>query len=243
MYTAKHAMLYKHLVPDGKPYVFYIDIRAGGKDYEEFIRQVQEEYGILYVRGKVSKLFEEDGRIVVWGVDTLSGRRVEAKVDMVVLSMGVVPSGTKEIAGILKTPLDAGGFLKEVHPKLRPVESAVNGVYICGMAQGPRDISETVAQASGAASKAMVLLSSDRLYHEPTVMEVDEDLCSCCGICVSACPYNAVKVFDRRIEVNEILCEGCGTCAAACPTGAAQVRNMTDGHVYGMIAAVLEAGG
>lgn len=244
MYTAKHALMYKHQVHDsGEATVFYIDIRAAGKGYEEFVRKVQEE-GVNYVRGKVSKIFEEDGKIVVWSSDTLTGKPVEKRADLVVLATGMVPSsGVKELAGLMKSQVDSSNFLKEAHPKLRPVESVVNGIYLCGAAHGPKDIPDTVAQASGAASKAMTVLSKDDLQREPMVAKVDEDLCSSCGICESLCPFSAVELVvanenkdkKKSAKVNAALCEGCGTCVAACPSGAARLLNGTDAQISGMI--------
>ncbi|MCX6348900.1 MAG: CoB--CoM heterodisulfide reductase iron-sulfur subunit A family protein, partial [Candidatus Aureabacteria bacterium] len=174
MYSAKHAMLYKHRVPDGQPYIFYIDIRSAGKGYEEFVQRAMEEDEVLYLRGKVSKIFEEGEKVIVWGVDTLSGKKVEIAADLVVLAMAMVPSaGTKEIVRALKISTDAYGFVTEAHPKLRPVESLTAGVFLAGCAQAPKDIPETVAQAGAAASKVHSLFHRERLVREPTVAEVD----------------------------------------------------------------------
>ncbi|MBE9523015.1 MAG: CoB--CoM heterodisulfide reductase iron-sulfur subunit A family protein, partial [Proteobacteria bacterium] len=185
MYTAKHAMLYKHHVPDGQAYIFYIDIRSGGKDYEEFVQRAVEDDGVLYLRGKVSKIFEDNGKIKVWGVDTLAGKDIEIDADMVVLATATRPSkGADELAKKLKIAMDKDGFLAEAHPKLRPVESVTSGMFLAGAAQAPKDIPEAVAQASGAAAKAISILSQDRLYHAPTVAKVNVNLCTGCGMCV-----------------------------------------------------------
>ena len=241
MYTAKHALLYRHLVPDGRAYVFYIDIRAGGKGYEEFVTRAMEEDRILYLRGKVAKVFREGDKVVVWGVDTLTGKRVEVEADLVVLAQAIVPSpGVTELAQRLHMScLDEHGFLKEAHPKLRPLETLAGGVFIAGAAQAPKDIPDTVAQASGAAAKAIALLSAPALVHPPEVAVVDEELCSGCGICAPQCPYSAITV-EEVAEVNEVLCEGCGACAAACPSGAMSLRNLTDEQVLAMVRAALE---
>jgi heterodisulfide reductase subunit A len=240
MYTAKHAMLYKHHVHDGQAYIFYIDIRSGGKGYEEFVQRAVEEDGVLYLRGKVSKIFEEKGKIKVWGVDTLIGKDVEINADMVVLAMAMRPSkGAEELAKKLKIAMDKDGFLAEAHPKLRPVESVTSGMFLAGAAQAPKDIPEAVAQASGAAAKAITILSQERLYHAPTVARVLTNLCTGCGMCVQVCPYEALTLKDGKVEVNEVLCEGCGTCSATCLRAAIQVKNMTPLHVYEMIDACL----
>ncbi len=243
MYTAKHAMLYKHHMPDGQAYVFYIDIRSGGKGYEEFVQRAIEEDGVVYLRGKVSKVFNEDGKVKVWGVDTLTGKDIQIDADLVVLAMAMQPSlGTEEVAKKLKISSDKDGFLSEAHPKLRPVESVISGMFLAGAAQGPKDIPEAVAQASGAASKVLAMFSSDELSHDPIVAEVDEDVCSGCKLCIPLCPYDA-RVFDEKkgiVTVNEVLCEGCGSCVAACPSGAAQQRNFTDEQIYSMVDIILE---
>jgi len=243
MYTAKHAMLYRHKVPDGSATIFYMDIRAAGKGYEEFIQRATEEDKVLYIRGRVSKVFERDGKVVVWGVDTLTGMKVEVDADLVVLSMAMVPSpGAKELAARLKIATDSYGFLSEIHPKLRPVESLTPGIYLAGCAQAPRDIPDTVAQASGAAAKAVSLLSSDFLEHEPITAGVDEDKCSGCGICVSVCPYGA-RALDPEagiVRVTEVLCQGCGACSASCPSGAAQQNHYTDEQIFEMIRVSVE---
>jgi len=240
MYTVKHAMLYKHHVHDGQAYIFYIDIRSGGKGYEEFVQRAVEEDGVVYLRGKVSKVFEENGKIIVWGVDTLTGKPIEIAADMVVLAQAMRPStGAQELAKKLKLALDKDGFLAEAHPKLRPVESVTSGMFLAGAAQAPKDIPEAVAQASGAAAKAIAILSQERLFHSPTVAKVISNLCTGCGMCVAVCPYDALALKEGKVEVNEVLCEGCGTCTATCLRSAIQVKNLTQQQVAEMINACL----
>jgi len=240
MYTAKHAMLYKHHVHDGQAYIFYIDIRSGGKDYEEFVQRAVEEDEVLYLRGKVSKIFEDKGKIKVWGVDTLAGKDIEIDADMVVLATAMRPSeGADELARKLKIAMDKDGFLSEAHPKLRPVESVTSGLFLAGAAQAPKDIPEAVAQASGAAAKAITILSQERLYHAPTVAKVNLNLCTGCGMCVYVCPYDSLTLKDGKVEVNEVLCEGCGTCSATCLRAAIHVKNLTPLQVNEMIKASL----
>ncbi|MBI4727779.1 CoB--CoM heterodisulfide reductase iron-sulfur subunit A family protein [candidate division TA06 bacterium] len=243
MYTAKHAKLYKHKVHSGQPYIFYIDIRAGGKRYEEFVQQAIEEEKIVYLRGKVSKVFQDGDKVMVWGEDTLLGKKAEISADMVVLATAIAPqSDSKELSQKLKIATDEHGYFSEAHPKLRPVESNTAGFFLAGAAQAPKDIPEAVAQAGGAAAKVVALFSGDHLEHEPIVAAVDEDACSGCRICITACPYQA-REFDaekKKVKVNEILCEGCGACVAACPSGATSQRNYKDDQIYQMIAAALE---
>jgi heterodisulfide reductase subunit A len=242
MYTAKHAMMYRHRVPDGQATVFYIDVRAGGKSFDEFYMRTVEEDKVLYIRGKVSKIFKEGDKLIVWGVDTLTGKKVEVEADMVVLAMAMVKAdGVQDLLKKLKIATDIHGFLAEAHPKLRPVESLNAGFYLTGCALGPKDIPETVAQASAAAAKVGDLFAQKELLHEPTVVSVNDELCSGCGICITMCPYSARTLDPSRgvVAVNEILCEGCGACAAACPSGAAQQRNQTDNQIFSMLRAML----
>jgi len=240
MYTAKHAMLYKHHVHDGQAYVFYIDVRSGGKGYEEFVQRAVEEDEVIYLRGKVSKIFEENGKIKIWGVDTLAGKPIEIDADLVVLAQAMRPStGSLQLAKKLRLALDKDGFLAEAHPKLRPVESVTSGMFLAGAAQAPKDIPEAVGQASGAAAKAIMILSQERLFHSPTVALVSKNLCTGCGMCVAVCPYDAIAFKDGKVEVNEVLCEGCGTCSATCLRAAIQVKNFTQHQVHEMIRACL----
>lgn len=241
MYTAKHALLYKHRVPDGEPIIFYIDVRTAGKGYEEFYNRVTDE-GTIYIRGKVSKVYQDNGRIIVLGADTLSGKQVEVETDMVVLATAMVQTqGSDEFIRKLKIQCDARGFLSEAHPKLRPVESLTTGIYLAGAAQGPKDIPEVVAQASGAASKALGILTQKKIAFEPTIAGVDEDLCAGCGICVGVCPFNARELDKEKmvVKVIESLCQGCGSCSAACPSGAAQQRNLIDRQIEEMVVTAL----
>ncbi len=240
MYTAKHAMLYKHHVPDGRATVFYIDIRSAGKGYEEFVQRATESSQVLYLRGKVSKLYEENGGIRVLGTDTLSGRNIVIDADMVVLAVAIRPSeGTREVAGKLKAALDKDGFLAEAHSKLKPVESLTSGVFLAGAAQSPKDIPETVTQASAAAAKAVGLLSRDRLSHSPAVARVNALQCTGCAMCVPTCPYGSLSLVDGKVAVNEVLCQGCGTCSATCLRAAIEVRNVSATQIHEMIGACL----
>ncbi|MCK5145196.1 CoB--CoM heterodisulfide reductase iron-sulfur subunit A family protein [bacterium] len=242
MYTAKHAMLYKHRVHDGNAIVFYIDVRTGGKNFDEFYQRATDDESILYLRGKVSKIFKEGNKMIVWGVDTLTGQKVEVEADMVVLAMAMTKAdGVPELMKKLKISIDGNGWLAEAHPKLRPVESLNQGFYLAGAALGPKDIPEAVAQASAAAAKVGALFAKDELMHAPTIVPVIEELCSGCGICVSMCPYGArtLNAVRKVIEVNEVLCEGCGACAAACPAGAAQQLNQSDSQIFSMVKAIL----
>ena len=242
MSTAKQATLYKRQVPDGQAYVFYTDIRSGGKGYDEFVQLAMEAYGVLYLRGEVSRVFSRAGRVVVWGGDTLSGYDIEIEADLVVLATAMIPSpGAAVLGRILRAPTDETGFFAEAHPKLRPVESLTAGIYLAGAAQGPKGIPQTLAQASGAAAKVLSLFSRTELPHEPIVALVEPDLCAGCGVCIALCPYEA-RSMDERVRVavvREALCQGCGVCVVACPNKACSVLNWSPTQLMGMLEAAL----
>ncbi len=241
MYTAKHALLYKHAVHEGQAYVFYIDIRSAGKGYEEFVQRAIEDEDIVYLRGKVSRIFQdsgEDGKLIVWGVDTLIGKKIEISADMVVLAMAAVPNiGVKELAKKLKISTDTHGFITEAHPKLRPVETLTAGIFLTGCVQAPKDIPETVAQASGAAARAITILSKPELEMDPLISTVDEEICTGCGVCIEVCAYKARELNEIKkiAEVNEALCIGCGACISACPSNASIHKNYTKEQILRMI--------
>ena len=242
MVTAKQAMMYKQQVPDGQAYVFYIDIRSMGKGYDEFVQRAMEEVHVLYLRGKVSRIFQQDGWVVVLGADTLSGMMVEVPADLVVLATAVVPhAGAVDLARKLRIATDEHGFYTEAHPKLRPVESSTAGIFLAGAGQGPKDIPETVAQASGAAAKVLSLFAQEELIHDPLVATVDPDLCSGCGACVEVCPYEAREIHPvwKFAVVKDVLCQGCGACVVACPNKASQMRNSTPIQLMAMMDAIV----
>ena len=161
MYTAKHAILYKHRVPDGQVYVFYMDIRAGGKGYEEFVNRAMEEDDTVYIRGRVSKVYPTDDDVMVWGVDTLTGRKVEIAADLVVVASAIIPSGgSRRLADMLGVDVDAFGFYNPDDAEMMPVQSDAPGVFLAGTGLGPQDIPETVAQASGAAAKVLSMFQA-----------------------------------------------------------------------------------
>jgi heterodisulfide reductase subunit A len=231
MYTAKQALLTKdHCGMDTEVYVFYIDIRATGKGYEEFIKRVQTEFGVKYVRGRVSKLYEQDGKVMVRGTDTLLGEQVEIAADLVVLATGIqAPVGAKELAQKLNISYDEFGFMKEGHPKLRPVETNTAGVFLAGVSQGPKDIPATVAQASGTASKVIGLLAKDKLKTSPMIAVVDQKNCVSCFKCIEVCPFSAPEKQEQRdgtfkSHVIETVCQGCGVCVATCPVNCISLK-------------------
>ena len=249
MYTAKHAMLYKHKVHDGEAYVFYMDIRAGGKGYDEFVRRAIEEDHVKYIRGRVSRIYEENGKYIVKGEDTLLGKSITVDADMVVLATAMIAQpNAKKLAQTIGISYDKYGFYNEAHPKLRPVEVSTAGVFLAGACQSPKDIPESVAMASAAASKSLVLFGADFLEREPTVARVNESVCAGCFYCQKVCAYNAIErkeIRDRKgnlIKVvayaNSGLCQGCGTCNAVCPSKSVELIGFNDEQIYAEINAL-----
>jgi len=257
MYIAKHAMLYQHKVHGGKSYVFYMDIRAGGKMYEEFVRRAIEDDGVNYVRGRISRIYEKNGKLIVNGADTLlNAMPVEIEADMVVLATaGVANEGAEELAQKLHVSYDSYHFFAEAHPKLKPVETNTAGIFLAGACQAPRDIPESVAMASGAAVKVAGLFSQDELTREPLIAVVNRQpapvysSCVGCFLCVSACPYQAIEkeeiknrageVIKSVARVNPGLCQGCGTCVAFCRTKSIDIQGYTHEQVYTEVMALL----
>ena len=257
MYTAKHAMLYQHKVHGGKSYVFYMDIRAGGKMYEEFVRRAIEDDGVNYIRGRVSRIYEKNGKLIVKGADTLLGAMpVDIDADMVVLATaGVANKGSEELAQKLHTSYDSYHFFSEAHPKLKPVETNTGGLFLAGACQAPKDIPESVAMASGAAAKVACLFSQDELTRDPLIAVVNRQAapvyssCVGCFLCVSACPYQAIEkeeiknrngeVIKTLAKVNPGLCQGCGTCVAFCRTKSIDIQGYTHEQMYSEVMALL----
>lgn len=253
MYTAKHALLYKRKVPDGRAYVFYMDIRAGGKGYEEFVNRVMEEERVLYLRGRVSRIIGEDGKLLVYGTDTLSQQPVHIRADLVVLATAMIPSANGDLARKLRVPTDPYGFFQEIHPKLRPVETLTAGIFLAGSGQSPKDIPDAVAHASAAASRALELFGQPVLEREPVVARVNEADCVGCFDCERVCPYLAIErkeIRDRQgnlirivARVNEAMCEGCGACTAACRSRSIDLLSFSDEEVFSQLAALGSAPG
>jgi len=245
MFIIKQAHLLKDKMPDTNVTSYYMDIRAYGKGFEEFYDRVREE-GVRFKRGKPSEIFRRKGKLVVRVDDTLLGKVIEHETDMVVLGVGLVPSeGYRELAQTLKLSLSSDRFFLEAHPKLRPVDTNIDGVYLAGCAQGPKDIPDTVAQAKGAASSAIALLNRGKVKVDPIVADINEDVCSSCHICEALCPYQAL-IYDEHkhtMTVNQILCKGCGVCPSACPSAAITLKHFTSAQIDAQLEALLERAG
>jgi heterodisulfide reductase subunit A len=235
MYALKHA----HLVRDktgADVFEFHMDIRAFGKDYEEFYARVQEE-GVYFVRGRGAEVTVlNGGTLQVKAEDTTLGIPVQIGVDMVILETAMEPPrDSDEVASLFGISRSASGFFQEAHPKLRPFHTNTEGVFLAGACQAPKDVPDTVAHAGAAAGEVLSLLSRGQVIISPTTALVDEALCSGCKTCLALCPYTAIDFVARNgtgvAQVNEALCKGCGTCAAACPAGAITARHYTDQQI------------
>ncbi len=242
MISAKQLSIFKHHNPDGQAYVFYIDNRTGGKGYEEFLRRVIEQDGAQYIRGRVARVYQEAGRLVVRGENSLVGGIVEVEADMVVLATGLTaPKGVADVARVLNLSTDKDGFFIEAHPKLGPVETALSGIFLAGGAQGPKDIPESVAQGGATGAEVLALFSRGEVEVEPTIALISERYCTGCKTCMGLCPYTAVSFSEERklAAINEALCQGCGTCAAACPVAAIRVQHYTPEQMYAQIEGIM----
>lgn len=199
---------------------------------------------MLYVRGKVAEVLPDpsgSGKLLVRGEDTLLGRYVEIAADLVVLLTAMTPAaGAKDVSRLFGAGLDKDGFFAELHPKLRPVDSSTSGVFLAGCCQGPKDIPDTVGQASAAAAKAIILLAKGEVDIDPTVAEVVREKCSGCGECILACPYHAIERVEGKAQVNIALCKGCGTCVGACLAKAIIGHHFTDNELVAQISGVFE---
>ena len=251
MYAIKNAQIIKEHEPDTEITVYYNDIRAFGKGFEELYHRVREEFGVEFFRGRPAKLSEnpESKSIMIRAEETLLNRITEREFDLIVLSVGLLPSeGSKRIGKILGLSLSADGFFAEAHPKLRPVDTATDGVFLAGCAQSPKDIPDSVAQAKAAASSAAAIMFSGKVKIEPLTVEVDQSLCVGCGLCVELCPYGAPELVQNeegrtKAKIIEALCHGCGTCAASCPQNAITAKQFTDDQICSELVAALSPNG
>ncbi len=248
MYALKYTHLIKEKVGhDTKVYDFYIDMRCFGEGYEEFYQRCQEE-GTIFIRGKVASVTdhavspEEKGKLIALAEDTLLGEPVRVPVDMVILCTAIqAREDAPDIGRILGVNQGADGFFLEEHPKLGPLNTASEGVFLAGCCQKPMDIPDTVSQASGAAAKALSLATRGVVEIAPTISHIDPDICIGCKTCIGLCPYSAIEFDERRgvSVVNEAVCKGCGSCSGVCPSGAAASRHFTPRQIFAEIGGIL----
>jgi len=249
MNTVKQTLQIAEHYPESQQKVFYIDIRAFGKGFEDMYRRSREE-GVDYVRGLPGSV-EEDPQtrdLVIHVENTLTGKREEHRLDMLVLATGLVPrklngSGTRSVDEILSLSHTSDGFLMEAHPKLKPVDAPTRGVYFAGCAEAPKDVKDSVTQAGAAASRAGNLLGAGQVRIEAITARLVEDLCAQCKICANVCPFNAVVEANKKQSIYpdfiEAACAGCGTCAAECPFDAIVMRHFEDAQITAQIDAIL----
>jgi heterodisulfide reductase subunit A len=241
MYTMKAALLLKEQNPGIEVHIIYMDIRAFGKGYEEFYVRTQEK-GVRFIRGKVSSISEDKTTkdLILRYEDTLLGKIMEERYDLVVLAVGQVPRQDAEVIGrLLNIPKGIDGFFMEAHVKLRPHDTPTDGIYLAGSCQYPKDIADTVSQASGAAARAAIPMSRGVVEVEAAIPSVIKEKCGGCRICEAVCPFNAIemkKEKDKLIaSINEALCKGCGACSAACPATALEMGYLTDEQILAQV--------
>jgi len=242
MNTIKDTLLLADHYPDTENFVFYQDIRAFGKSFEDMFQR-SKEAGTRYIRGLPGDIEEdpETGALIVTVENTTSGKLERHELDMVVLSVGVIPATDRDkIAGLLTLSKTSDGFFMESHPKLKPVDAPTRGVYFAGFCESPKDIKDSVCQAGAASSRAGALLNAGEIKIEAITSVIDGEACSKCGICASVCPYGAITWHKKEIAtVVEAACAGCGACGAACTFGAITMRHFTDDQLIGQVRAVL----
>ncbi|HOV52203.1 MAG TPA: hydrogenase iron-sulfur subunit, partial [Methanothrix sp.] len=239
MASLKNAQLIKEKYPDTDVTIYYIDIRAAGEGYEEFYVRAQK-LGVNFVRARVSRIDQVDGDIYLIFEDTQSCEVKRIRYDMAVLSIGLEPDQNADVLGnLLGLSRRPDRFFEIAHPKMRPVEAHIDGVFIAGCASGPKEIPLSIAQGSAAAAKAIKLLHGGELELEPTSAYVDPDLCVRCKLCVDVCPQKAISVKSPAY-VDEAACKGCGSCAAACPTDAIKMRLFSDKQIMAQVRAATE---
>ncbi len=241
MNTIKDSLLLKDHYPDTDITVFYMDIRAFGKGFEDLYMR-SKEAGVRYVRGLPGEVeVDGNGTIKAYVENTTTGGLEVHELDMLILSIGAVPRKETDVVRQFLTLSRTGdGFLMEAHPKLRPVDTPSKGVFIAGCAESPKDVKDSVTQASAAAARASILLNADTIKIEAITAVIDKDKCKKCGQCAEVCPFSAI-VWEKgqTARVVSAACAGCGTCAAECPFEAITMRHFTDQQIYAMIDAIL----
>ncbi|MBW1985996.1 MAG: hydrogenase iron-sulfur subunit [Deltaproteobacteria bacterium] len=235
----RQALELKSRLPQANIRLYYRDLRTTKKDWEALYTEAREA-GLLFIRGQVKEVqADDDGRVIIRGDNELFQTATEDRVDLAVLAVGMEPGGGAPLREVLKLPVGDDGFFLEAHPKLRPLESVLDGIYLAGACQGPKDLSESITQASGAAAKILSLFAHETITLDGIVCEVDQEKCIGCETCYNECPFQAIKMVGegkrRKAQVIEAACKGCGVCAGACPAGAVIAHGFTDEMIQAQI--------
>jgi heterodisulfide reductase subunit A len=254
--SLKNAKLVSEKFPDSKIYILYRDMRVFGKEEEEYYSDVLKNYHVTTIRyagDKKPKVVldkddPKDGSVTVKVYDDVLNEEMEIPADLLVLTINTEgAASTETLKNMLKIPADAGGFFMEAHAKIRPLDFATDGIYLCGAAHYPKNLVDSIAQAEGAASRAAIPIMQGKMTGEGAVAKVDEDLCSGCGACESVCTFSAIEIQPRSdgsgrsvAVVNKALCKGCGTCAGACPSGAIDQKGYKSNQIDVMLEALLK---
>ncbi|MFX0058736.1 MAG: hydrogenase iron-sulfur subunit [Candidatus Hodarchaeota archaeon] len=239
----KEAVLLKKEYPDVKITIYYNDIRAMGKNCEEFYNRAREVFGIRFIKSNISAILKSDlseqGELLIRGEDVIDNKIFENATDLVVLAIGIEPAeGTEALSQILNLSLDPYGFLLEKHLKIKPSETSINGIFLAGAIQGPKDIPNSIGQAESAAAKVIALISKGKVELDPHIVQFNPDECDLCRLCENVCIYNALKIENKHLNIIQANCTGCGACAAMCHTDALYIPGFTKAQIKTQIESI-----
>ena len=243
MNAIKHSLLLLKAFPEAEPWIFYTDIRAHGKGYEEFYSNARG-HNVKFIRGRVAEVVPNGDDLILRAEDTVLGKHIEENFDMVVLSPALLPnSGTGQLSKMLGIDLGPDNFFLERHHKLRPVDTKMEGIYLAGCAVGPKDIRETTVETMATASKVATFLGRGEISLSPEKAHIETEKCNNCGVCTQYCPFKAIESTAKGIVINSISCTGCGICVPKCPTEAIDLKQSTDRELTAQIQGTCETDG